>query len=310
MTGAAGPRRPLVFTGRYRVAGPPGAELVDDWQATPRRLLPLLNVASRLVLLDPLSFPFEVLRPVDRDVPVAVALPPAPVDELEALLGESLLDHLGPGDRAAASDEMWAALADRRRWPAEMRLGAGPGDPEAVAAEALRSGATGERVAKEEGRRRAEALAHLLRGPYGPPGGARRLLDVGGRAEPWRHLLPGGVQFLAVPPAPPLAFSDEAVEGAVAVGVFGGLSEDERRALVSEMWRVLRPGGLLGVVDDVVPIPGSGRACPFARGALPRLLLGAGGRPGLSRVWSIRFPGEALHRGAGMSVLKAGETCR
>lgn len=306
MTGVTGPRRPLIFAGRHQVGDVPEGELVDGWEATPHRLVPLLNATSRLVLLDPLSFPFEVLRPVDRDVPVAAALPSAPAGELEALLGGPLLDHLGPGDRVAAEDATWEEVSLARGWPPGMRLPAGPDDPEAVLAEALRPGAVGERRVKEEGRRRAEALAYLLRGMSGWEERAVRVVDVGERAGPWRHLLPGGIRLTGSPAAVPIAVDDASVEAAVGVGVLGDLPEDRRQGLVGEMWRVIGPGGVLAVVDDVVPVPGAGRPGAFGRGGLPRLLLGVTGAPALSRVRSIRYPGEALHRGAGMSVRKAG----
>lgn len=308
MTGGAAPRRPLVFVGRRLLPVPLGAVRADDWETVPGRLLPLLNQASGLVLADPLAFPYEALRPTDREIPVAVALPSLPPDEVDALLGGPLLDHLGPGDRVAASREAWEPLAARRGWPEAMRLQSAPEETEAVVEEALLPGVLGERSAKEEGRRRAAALAHLLGGPGGSRVRGGTVVDLDGRCGPWRHLLPAGPDLAAVPTIPPLPIADESAEAAAALGVLGGLSPEERPSLVGEMWRVVRPGGVLAVVEDVVPVPGSGRACPFPRGGLPRLLLEATGRrvvPG--RVRSVRFPGEALHRAAGISVVKVGE---
>ena len=308
MTGGTPTRRPLVFVGRHLLPLPAGAARADDWETAPGRLLPLLNEASLLVLVDPLAFPYEALRSVDREIPMAVALPLLPVDEIEALLGRPLLDHLGPGDRVAAPPGAWEALAARRGWPAAMRLQSAPDEPGVVVEEALLPGVVGERSAKEEGRRRARALAHLLGWLPRGRGSESPVLDVGGTAKPWIHLLPVGLDLRPVAVSPPLPTPGESAAAAVALCVLGRLAPRERPELFGEMWRAVRPGGLLAVVDDVVPVPGAGRACPFERGGLPRLLLEATGRRVvLGRVWSIRFPGEALHRGAGISVIKVGE---
>jgi len=308
MTGGPSTRRPLVFVGRRVLPVPAGAARADDWETAPGRLLPLLNEASLLVLADPLAFPYEALRPVDREVPVAVALPLLPAAEIEALLGRPLLDHLGPGDRVAALPGAWETLAARRGWPASMRLQSRPNEPGAVVEESLLPGVVGERSAKEEGRRRAGALSYLLARLPRVRGRGSAVLDVGGKAGPWRHLFPAGLELVPVGGSPPLPVPEGSMGAAVALCVLGGLAPGERPALVGDMWRAVRPGGLLAVVDDVVPIPGSGRACSFERGGLPRLLREAtDGRVTRDRVWSIRFPGEALHRGAGISVIKVGE---
>jgi len=307
MTRAA-PSGRVVYAGRRAPVEVEGADFLSEWDAVPRRLLPLLADSALLVLLDPLSFPFDHLRPEDRDVPLVVSLDPD-LDPglLGDLLGACLFEHLGPGDRLVAADETWTALSAKYRWSNQMRLGADPDDPESTARRSLEPGVVSSRGTKERGRRRTEALRWLLAGAAecAPRGQALRVLDVDGGASRWVRGR-GGAEWSAVGREDLADRTGESAEVVVAFGVLAGLTPAEQRTLAAEMWRVARPTGRLMVVDDVVP-DRNGAPVPLERIGLPRLLLGSTGRRMLlDRVQSLRYPGEVLHRGAALSAIKTG----
>src|SRR5918995_797017 len=69
---------PVFYAGRFvhRVTGlPEGCELLGDWDVLPARLAAVMERADTLVVLDPLSFPFEALTGTQQDVPLIVVLP-------------------------------------------------------------------------------------------------------------------------------------------------------------------------------------------------------------------------------------------
>ena len=307
MTRAA-PSGRVVYAGRRAPIEVEGAEVLSEWDAAPRRLLSLLADSGLLVLLDPFSFPLDILRPEDRDVPVVVSLDSdRGPGLLSDLLGARLFEHLGPGDRVVAVDETWTALSTEYHWSAEMRFGVDPDDPGQTARRSLEPGTVSSRAAKERGRRRAEALGWLLAGAAecAPRLQALRVLDVEGGASRWIRDR-GGAEWSAVSRAALADRASESAEVVVAFGVLTGLTPAEQGALAAEMWRVARPTGRLMVVDDVVP-DRNGAPLPFERMGLPRLLLGGTGRRMLlDRVRSLRYPGEVLHRGAALSAIKTG----
>jgi hypothetical protein len=299
-----------VYTGRLpapEVGGAAGVEIMDGWDAVPRRLLPAVAAAGGLIVLDPLSFPFDALRDDDRDVPLAVALPPGmDPDVVVDLLGEPLLRHLGPGDRVAADEAQWALLRRAGTWSDTLRLPADPADGEAVIAASLRPGALATRPEKARIRRRRAAIAEFVAGMPGAAGSGLRVLDVAGASGGWWENT--AVDRLESGPGIPLEAGDESVDAVIACGVLGDLPSPERIRLVSEMWRVVRPAGHIVVADDVVTGPEmAGPAYPFGRMGLPRLLLGATGRRVLlAGARALRYPGDVLHRGAALSVVKTG----
>lgn len=93
----------LIWTGRF---GGTIAEGLDGWSCGRSELLLMLANASELVVLDPLSFPWELLRRTDWDIPFVVALPgDLDSDRISLVLGAPMLSHLTPFD----------ALIDHRR---------------------------------------------------------------------------------------------------------------------------------------------------------------------------------------------------
>ena len=298
----------VVYAGRHAPLAVAGGEVLSEWDAAPRRLLPALAAAESLVLLDPISFPFDALRAGDRDIPVVAVLEPAGDRAVRRdLLATRLFEHLGPGDRLVADDEDWDDLRGRFGWAEGMRLEADPSDPAGAAARALGPGMIPSREAKARGRCRAESLAWLLEGAAGsiPRGTVLRTIDVDGAAGPWvRHWT--GAEWHAVGRAQLAEEATESADVVVAFGLLPGLAPGTRRDLVREMWRVARPTGRLMLVDDAVPKQAGD---PDSSGcvALQRLLLGATGRRVvLDRVHSHRYPGDAARRGAALAAVKTG----
>lgn len=125
----------VVYAGRRPIELPAGPEVVllDDWQALPRDLERALDRAARLIILDPLSFPFESLAPRLWDVPMAVALPDDPgFPELDSLLGAPLLSRLGFHDLLVGSPERCGAFARAYHLPRANCLEGVSADPAAL----------------------------------------------------------------------------------------------------------------------------------------------------------------------------------
>ena len=110
----------VVWTGRFRGTI---AEGLDGWNCGRSELLLLIENASELVVLDPLSFPWETLRPADWDTPFVVALPSdLNARDISLILGASMLSQLTPFDvlidhRAAVREALTAEWGlDERMW--------------------------------------------------------------------------------------------------------------------------------------------------------------------------------------------------
>ena len=75
---------------------------MTDHDVLPGDLPQALVGVAGIVILDPLSFPFEALRPTDFDLPIVVAV--SPVDEADRLALGWPLRALGPGDAVSGLD--------------------------------------------------------------------------------------------------------------------------------------------------------------------------------------------------------------
>lgn len=96
-----GPRAPgrdrVVWSGRHENALTGG---LDDWNTSRAGLHQDLARAGELVVLDALSFPWQVLRQPERAIPLVVVLPDdLDADTVSKLLGRVLFSHLTPFDR-------------------------------------------------------------------------------------------------------------------------------------------------------------------------------------------------------------------
>ena len=110
----------MVWAGRFRDTI---AEGLDGWICGRSELLLLIENASELVVLDPLSFPWETLRPADWDIPFVVALPSnLDANDISLVFGASMLSHLTPFDvlidhRPAVREALTAEWGlDQRMW--------------------------------------------------------------------------------------------------------------------------------------------------------------------------------------------------
>jgi SAM-dependent methyltransferase len=152
-TNAAG--RPVLYAGRFalevkRAGTPEGWTVLDDWEVLPANLV-AVEGASELVVLDPLSFPFENLTGALRDVPLIVVLPEGrDADFLAAVFGGPVFERMDFFDRVATADAaVWEDLRRRYRLAGGQLVRLGGTEP-GKAAEEIAALLRGE-VEEEEG---------------------------------------------------------------------------------------------------------------------------------------------------------------
>lgn len=360
-TNAAG--RPILYAGRFapgiKEAGTPeGCVLLDDWEVLPARLA-AVEGASGLVVLDPLSFPFETLTGVLRDVPLIVFLPEGEdADFLAAVFGEPVFGRLDFFDRVATADAaLWEDLRLRYRLAGGQLVRLGGTGPEEVAEEIaglLRAEVHGDGMdptggTRPGGRRTARGafpgkVAHraqlaALEPQFAAAHGGRaedvpfRVLEVGagegrrrasfdaaeyhGLDEDEDAVLAARSEWPEVPfghLGPDLLFphEDETFDLVFSVGLLGRHPDPEKRCLLSEMWRVARPGGRLLFLEDFVATEetaksGSRPAHGLSVLAFVELLLVATDwQVVMEHVESLRYPDEVLTRGGIVAVSRLG----
>jgi len=121
----------VIYAGRFarELASvvPEGCEVLSEWDVLPRALAGALKRATALVVLDPLSFPFEAVEGEGWTVPLMM-VPPTGFDPeaLGALFGLGLFGRLGPFDCVATDDDaLWENLRERHRLYEGQRIRAG-----------------------------------------------------------------------------------------------------------------------------------------------------------------------------------------
>jgi len=358
--------RSVLYAGRFapgvREAGAPdGCLLLDDWGVLPARLA-ALEGASDLVVLDPLSFPFEALTGVLRDVPLVVVLPEGhDADFLAAVFGGPVLGRLEFFDRVATGDmALWEDLRRRYRLAGGQLVRLESARPEGAAkeiADRLRAEAREDETdptadGARSGARRAargaypDKVAHraqraALEPQFAAAHGGRaedvpfRVLEVGAGEGRWAASFdPAKAEYHGIDddegavmaarsewPGAPFAHlgpdllfphKDETFDLVYAVGVLGRYPGQEKRRLLSEMWRVARPGGRLIFLEDFVSTGEGAKSGSRPEHALSvlafveLLLVATGWQVVMEHVESLRYPDEAMTRGGLIAVSRLG----
>lgn len=116
-------RHPVVYAGRLidRIADsdlPDGCIVLGEQAASSHRLTGALNRASRLLLLDLVSFPVGALAGDHWDVPMILALPSGfDAESLISTFGSALFERLGFFDRLVTPDPvLWEELRQKYGW--------------------------------------------------------------------------------------------------------------------------------------------------------------------------------------------------
>ena len=105
-------------------------------------------------------------------------------------------------------------------------------------------------------------------------------------------------------------YEDESFDLVFSVGFVNRVSGPARKTLLSEMWRLTRPGGRLLFLESFVPKDQPGKPNnirPISVNEFQDLILDAtAGRVALEYVESLRYPDEDLRRGGLVSLLRLG----
>lgn len=370
---------PVFYAGRFvhRVTGlPEGCELLGDWDVLPAQLAAAMERADTLVVLDPLSFPFEALTGTQQDVPLIVVLPwELDVDTLVAVFGEPVFARLGFFDRVATPDSsVWELLCRRYGWAEGQRVRIEGSSPEEAAREigiVLEAEAEvpeffgdgsyeANRYWSERGDALAGSMPHraicsvllgsnfnkamhrvqrtALEPQFAAARGARAedipfdVLEVGAGIGRWAASFdPAGTRYCGVDisegmvaaaranfpektfeqlgPDLGLPYEDESFDLVFSVTVMHHNPTPAKRTLLSEMWRVAKPGGRLLFLENFVTGGWSEKSTVYPMsvlGFVELLLEATAGRVVLEHVESLRYPHDDWVRGGIIAVSKLG----
>jgi SAM-dependent methyltransferase len=339
-------RHPVIYAGRFADQIPddglPGDCVVfGEQDALPHKLGRVLDRASTLILLDLPSFPFEAMTGDHWDVPMAVVVPPGlSVESLTADFGAVLFERLGFFDRIILSNSVtWDELRREYHWAESQRVSVMSDHPGEVARTVRTLWADGgidhgPRFNKALHRVQAAALE-----PWFAAAGERSgrkvpldVLEVGAGAGRWassfdaaktrfvgidaredlvataRANFPEG-RFDHLGPDPLLPYEDESFDLVFSVTVMHHHPAPVKRTLLSEMWRVARPGGRLLFLENFVFVGAHEESVvyPISITEFVNLVLDAtAGRVVLEHAESLRYPGEDLRRGGLISLSRLG----
>ena len=340
-----GSRGPVVYAGRFagRIPGPdlPGdCAVLGEWDVLPPKLAAYLEGASALVILDVFSFPYEALTLEQRDVPMIVVLPTGyDAGFLEAVFGTPLFERLTFFDRVAAPEDsgVLGELRRRYRWAASQHVRVRGEDPEGAAAEVCGLLEAESAVPREPGRNKAVHRAQkALLGPQFEAARGERaadvpfeVLEVGSGSGRWvpsfdpattrffgvdyEGLLSAAradfpeVRFDGFEPGLLIPHEDERFDLVFCVDVLRNHPLPEKKVILSEMWRVARPGGRLLFLEEFVSDRSEEGVYPTSVNAFVGLLLEAtNGQVVLEHVETLRYPREDMTRSAVIAVSRLG----
>ena len=373
--------RPVLYAGRFadrvREAGPSANTFVlDEWDVMPSQLAAVTENATVLVVLDSLSFPFEVMDENQWNLPLVMRLPTEFGPEvLRDMFGESVFRRLGFFDRISSVDHgTWESLRREYRWRKGQHIELESADPVEAALEIQARLEEEDSLPTDSGGDRYEALRYweergdalASSAPHraicsvhhdlafskathrrqaavlGPQFVAARggraddvpfdVLEVGagiGRwaasFDPLKSRFTGldiseGMIWAARANFPEASFDrlgddlifpydDESFDLAFTVTVLHHNPTPAKRTLISEMWRVTKPGGRLMFLEDFVASAQSEGSTVYPMSVLEFMdlvLKATVGRATLEHVESIRYPQDDLIRGGLISLAKLG----
>ncbi len=369
---------PVVYAGRFseRIAKaglPPDCLVLSDWQVLPAQLGSALRRATDLIILDPLSFPFESMTDEQRDMPIVLTIPTGSESfAIDEVLGEPLLSNLGLFDRIVTGDDaLWNELAQKYRWRPSQRIHL-DATPETVAGEISVQEREADGVAVTDdvyeprsywinrGRelaRRAPLRAicssrsnlplnkamhrvqfAALEPRFVAAKGSRDadapfdVLEVGAGVGRWASVsgLSGtryhGVDlsddmlgaastdypeahFESLGPDLLLPYDDESLDLTFTVDTLHHNPTPSKRTLLSEMWRVTRPGGRLLFLEDFVAermSPGSTIHPMSIKSFVGLVMEASAGQVTLEYAQSLRYPGDDVSRAGLLELSRLG----
>jgi SAM-dependent methyltransferase len=338
--------RPVIYAGRFVDKIPDGGlpgecVVLGEQDALPHRLSGVLGHANTLILLDLPSFPLEAMTGEHWDAPIVVVIPSGlDVEYLTTDFGPVLFERLGFFDRIVVSDSgTWDVLRRRYHWAESQRVSVTSDHPGEVAKTVCALLADD---GMDHSPRFNKALHRVQAAALGPRFAAARekrdrkvpldVLEVGAGAGCWVSSFdPTKTRFVGIDAREDLVetaranfpegrfdhlgsdllfpYEDESFDLVFSVTVMHRNPVPAKRTLLSEMWRVARPGARLFFLETFV-FPGEPEEpviYPMSVAEFVDLILGAtAGQVVLEHVESLRYPGEDLRRGGLISVLRLG----
>ncbi len=342
----------------------------------PAQLAEAIERATVLVVLDPLSFPFEALEGEQWSVPLVLLLPTGfEAEVLDDMFGTAVFGRLGFFDRIATGDtELWEGLSRKYRWTKSQHIELKSGDPAGAAVEIQArleeedspppplGGDTYEALQywKERGDALARSAPHraicsvhhdldfnkalhrkqaaALEPQFAAARGERTedvpfdVLEVGAGVGRWaasfdpsttrftgldisesmvetaRHNYPGA-DFDHLEDDLLFPHEDESFDLVFTVTVLHHNPTPAKKTLLSEMWRVTKPGGRLMFLEDFVTGAQSRGSTVYPMPVLKfvdLVLEATMSQVTLEYVESIRYPHDNLTRGGLITLSKLG----